>query len=385
MFEILFAGWVQVAALVLFISAALISIVYMIARALNNDDYKKWAQNEIYQVIASALILGSLLIFLAIINNILIEIIPLINSSIDFQCTSSSCTYKEITFPVQLIGSQNAVHGVVVTNQCEQGYCHIEIAKSMLRSYFNIIRFYLANKIADIGWVSILKSITISIFSVKLSPLAGLQPILDIYSNFIKFGTYVLFWLKGNEIFLSFVSIALFPSFLIAGIALRSISLFRGVGGLLISIAVGTFFVYPMLLIFVTTIISPDPSYYQLTFTDYSGFVASLPSYPDSQTTKGNLISSKQNLIEEKNYMQSTLEFYKNVHSSLTSDYAGHSLLEKSFYTILPNGFLDSMAFLSVWVIIPAIISIYALLIFIKEFSTFIGGDIDIAGLSKLI
>jgi hypothetical protein len=103
MFEILFAGWVQVAALVLFISAALISIVYMIARALNNDDYKKWAQNEIYQVIASALILGSLLIFLAIINNILIEIIPLINSSIDFQCTSSSCTYKEITFPVQLI------------------------------------------------------------------------------------------------------------------------------------------------------------------------------------------------------------------------------------------------------------------------------------------
>ncbi|MEM3369578.1 MAG: hypothetical protein QXE90_01860, partial [Candidatus Micrarchaeia archaeon] len=55
------------------------------------------------------------------------------------------------------------------------------------------------------------------------------------------------------------------------------------------------------------------------------------------------------------------------------------------FSSILPNGFLDNMAFLSMWMFVPFIISIYSLLVFIKEFSSFLGGDIDIAGLSKLI
>jgi len=379
MFEILFASWLPIAALILFISLIFIVIVYMIARALDNSNYANWAQNEIYQVLASALILGSLFIFLAIINNILLTLIQLINPGIDFQCSGSSCTFLELTFPVQLIGSPNAVQGVLNTKSCDPGYCHIEVAKSQLRTYYDITRFYLANKIVTVGWFQIFSTFRIVLFILSIQPFNGFQPLIDIYTNFLNTASYILIWLKTNEIFLTFISEALFPSFLIAGLALRSLSLFRGVGGLMLSIAIGTFFVYPMILLFSMTLISPDPNYHPIYITDESGFVAALPNVQFSPS-QGNIISTKEVLYNQSNTNKNIVSFMGDL-----VGFVVNNLFLFSNGTISPNGFLDTIAFLSVWMTVPAIISIYGTLVFIKEFSIFLGGDIDIAGLSKLI
>ncbi|MCX8202316.1 MAG: hypothetical protein N3G74_00705 [Candidatus Micrarchaeota archaeon] len=390
MFELLFAGWFQLAVLVIFISLTLVAIIYMISSMLQNDNFKKWAQNELYQVLASAMLLGSVFLFLGIIDNIVLNLIALINPSLNFQCTGSVCSFSVERFNEFVIG-QNLASLKIERIECNQGYCHIEVAKSLVNNFYDVIRYYTANKIVDIGWVSIFRSMTITIYnSFTIQPLAGLQPILDIYKSFISYIAYILIWLKTNEIFLTFVSVALFPSFLVAGIALRSISIMRGLGGLLLSIAVGSFFIYPMLLIFVTTIISPDPNYHVISFSDSSGFAANIPEISDSGSAgTGNIISSRSTIDSQKESANSLIRFFEKMFSFVlikhedgsTSDIFTHLM----FRTIEPGGFLDSIAFLSVWVIVPAVISIYGTLVFIKEFSTFLGGDIDIAGLSKLI
>ncbi len=390
MYEILFAAWFQLAVLVIFISLILVSLVYMLSSMLQNDNFKKWAQNELYQVIASALLLGSVFIFLGIIDNLVINIISIMNPSLSLQCSGSSCTFNKEKLIYFDLGSQNLVRYMPVMGRCEQGYCHIEIAKTMLSNFYDLMRIYTANKITDIGWVAIFNSVSIKLYSVfSLKPLAGFQPILDIYNSFISYIGYILIWLKTNEIFLTFVSVALFPSFLVAGIALRSISILRGVGGLMLSLAIGLFFVYPILLVFVTTIISPDPNYHVIVFSDSEGFVANLPDVSDITSNQGNIISSKNTLESNKEAGISVLSFFEKIFSFILvknpdgtmSDIFSHMI----FRTIEPNGFLDNVAFLSVWILIPAIISIYGTVVFIKEFSTFLGGDIDIAGLSKLI
>lgn len=391
MFELLFAGWFQIALIILFITLAFIALIYMLASMLQNDNFKKWAHNEIYQVIASAFLLGSILIFFGIIDNIMINLISLMNPSLNLQCSATGCTFLEEMPQPSFLGSQDAFKLALTNKQCDTGYCHIEIAKSLMSKFYNIISFYTANKVVDIGWVTIFKSIKLTVSSSwSLEPLAGLQPIVDVYDSFLSYIFYILLWLKTNEIFLTFVSVALFPSFIAAGIAFRSISLVRNTGGLLLSIAFGTFFVYPMLLIFITSVISPDPQYHVIVFSDSAGFTANLPQITDSGTaTVGNIISSSDYSASRKDSSLSILSFFEKLFSFMivkTSDGNTYNILSYMLLrSLLPNGFLDSIAFLSVWIIVPAVISIYGTIIFVKEFSKFLGGDATIAGLSKLI
>ncbi|MCS7109535.1 MAG: hypothetical protein NZ903_01930, partial [Candidatus Micrarchaeota archaeon] len=206
---------------------------------------------------------------------------------------------------------------------------------------------------------------------------------------FMSYITYILIWLKSNEIFLTFVSVSLFPAFIVAGIALRSISLLRGLGGLLLSIAIGLFFVYPILLIFSIAILSPNPNYHVISFSDSEGFTANLPEVSTGAFGTGNVISSKASLQSSSESASSLLSFFEKLFSFILIRYEDGTISDRFSHilhrTILPGGFLDSIAFLSVWIIIPAVISIYSTVVFIKEFSSYLGGDIDIAGLSKLI
>ncbi|MCS7109826.1 MAG: hypothetical protein NZ903_03450, partial [Candidatus Micrarchaeota archaeon] len=185
MYEILFSGWFALAVLVIFISLSLVALVYMISSALQNETYKKWAQNELYQVIASAFLLGSVFIFLAIINSIVLNIVPIIDPSLNFRCSADRCSFYVEKIEDFMIGRQIAVEPKMEIVECKQGYCHVEVAKSMLSKFYEIIRVYTANKIAEIGWLMIFKGIKISVFTVfTIEPFAGLQPVIDIYSAF---------------------------------------------------------------------------------------------------------------------------------------------------------------------------------------------------------
>jgi hypothetical protein len=391
MYELIFQQWIGVSALVLFISLAIITIIWMIARALDNDNAKKWAQNEIYQVIASAFLLGSAILFIAIAHNIMYLLIPLINPGLNFSCSGSSCTYNQINIGITSITASpddlaNQVSSISVTCGDDKP-CHIMVAKSLLDQSFDSIKYYLANKIITVGWIQYISGLEIS----KLKPFAVGNNIVFIYTTFIKIGFNFLLLLKANSIFLVFIATSLFPAFIISGLVFRSISILRRLGGLLFAIAVGTYFVYPMLIIFSMSIVQPDPNYLVYSFSDNSGFSAI--DLGSGQTTSSNIdiiTNTKSIPQEDLAWYEKILKFATNfiekyifvrLQSGEQTDMVSYTL----FRAIYPGGFLDSMARITVWILVPFIISLYALVLFIKGFSEFVGGEVDIAGLSRLL
>ena len=397
-YEMIFQAWAPVASLVLAISLAFISLFYMIARALDNDDLKKWAQNEIYQVFASAFLLGSAVLMIAIANNIMYGVISEINPALNLSCGEDFCTFDKIEFQSYGIITESpedmksGLSTVSVSCGGENLPCHIVIAITQLDHTYDVIRYYLANKVVSAGWVNLLAGTSVGYGAFRAQPLAVLSNINQVYSSFIQFGFNMLILIKANSLFLSFVMNALFPAFIIAGLVLRSISLFRGVGGLLFSIAVGTYFVYPILIIFSMTLISPDPSAFVSAFSDNSQFITADSSQLSSPPPEGS-----GTVIVSEGIDQSNVGWYNKLavfSKDLTTKYLWVKTPEGNtvdfisytmFRTIMPGGFLDNLSFLSVWIFVPFILSLYGLISFIKEFSQFVGGDMDLAGFSKLI
>lgn len=392
MFEALFQQWLPISGLIIFISLAIITIIYIISRILDNDNAKKWAQNEIYQVIASAFLLGSIVLFINIIDNILINTISLINPAIVLSCNDNGCSFNQLKLDTRSISASpsDLKDQIKIENiYCGQSVpCHIAIARSMLDQSFDIIRYYLANKIITVGWLQYIVGLEIA----KISPFAFVNNISFIYTTFIKIGFNFLLLLKANSIFLLFVNVSLFPAFIISGLALRSISILRRLGGLLFAIAIGTYFVYPILIIFSLSLIQQGPYSLIYSFTDNSGF-SSIDLNPNNNSLSSNLEVITPNVVgsqEDLLWYQKLAQFGKDIFEKYlfiklpngdTVDFISYI----TFRTLYQNGFLDSIAMISVWILVPFIISLYVLIVFIKELSSFVGGDIDIAGLSKLI
>jgi hypothetical protein len=391
MYELIFQQWLGVSTLILFISLAIITIIWMIARALDDDNAKKWAQNEIYQVIASAFLLGSVILFIAIAHNIIYLLIPLINPGLNFSCSDSTCTYNQINIGITSITASpddlaNQVSSISVTCGDDKP-CHIMVAKSLLDQSFDSIKYYLANKIITVGWIQYISGLEI----LKLKPFAVGNNIVYIYTTFIKLGFNFLLLLKANSIFLVFIATSLFPAFIISGLVFRSISILRRLGGLLFAIAVGTYFVYPMLIIFSMSIVQPDPNYLVYSFSDNSGFSAI--DLGSGQTTSSNVeVITNTNPVSQDDlaWYEKILKFAndfieKYIFIKLPTGEHTDMISYTLFRTIYPGGFLDSMARITVWLLVPFIISLYALVLFIKGFSEFVGGEVDIAGLSRLL
>mgnify|MGYP001252692361 CR=1 FL=1 len=399
-YELIFQAWAPVASLVLLISLILISFFYMIGRALDNDGLRKWAQNEIYQVFASAFLLGSAVLMISIVNNMMYGIISVMNPAINLSCGADYCTFNKIEFqsyglitesPENMVASTKIIQ---VSCGGENLPCHIVIAITQLEHAYDVIRYYLANKIVSAGWVDLLAGASIGYSKFKATPLAVLSNISSIYSNFIQIGFNMLILLKANSMFLSFASAALFPALIISGLVLRSISLFRGLGGLLFSIAIGAYFIYPMLIIFSMTLISPDPAAFISAFSDNSQFITAeasvLSDVAASAGTGGVVVVSENTAVSDTSWGSSVLTFSKDLLTKYLwvntgSDSKVDRISYHLFRTIMPQGFLDNLAFISVWVFVPFIVSIYGLLAFIKEFAQFVSGDAKIMGLSRLI
>ncbi len=402
-YEMIFQAWAPVTSLILVISLAFISLFYMIARALDNDNLKKWAQNEIYQIFASAFLLSSAVLMVAIANNLMYGVISAINPALSLSCSTDYCTFNKIEFQKYGIITESpenlnaAVKMVQVSCGGDELPCHMVIAITQLEHTYDVVRYYLANKVVSAGWVDLLAGVSMGYGAFKATPLAVLSNISQIYSNFIQIGFNLLILLKANSMFLFFVMKSLFPALIIAGLALRSISLFRGVGGLLFSIAVGTYFIYPMLIVFSTTLFSPDPNAFVSAFSDNSQFItaetsqiSNVPSESSAAGTGGIVVVSENIDESNKDWATGVVKFSKD----LTTKYLWVETSEGNtvdrisytiFRTIMPGGFLDNLSVLSVWILVPFIISIYGLVSFIKEFSQLVGGDVDLAGFSKLI
>ena len=396
--EMAFQLWLPVAFAVVMISIAITAIIYALSQALGNDEMKGWAQNEIYQAFASIVLLASAVALLSLINSIVYASLSSLPNGLDFSCDSNGCSYNQLKFNSAdlVLGDPAKLKDAVKSTRATCGGdepCHIAIAVSRLDMTYDIIRHYVANKIASAGTIMIIEGTSIGYSVFRITPFAVAGYITAAYSNFIDSINTMLLLLKVNSIFLVFISKALFPMFLIAGLALRSISFMRNVGGLMLSIALGLYFVYPMLLILSSVVISPNSNSFTTGYDDLSGFISPPVDRPNiagpttaaSDLPRIDVTASNEELNQANGVLGNAATllvdgFYKDVGGKRV-DWISYQL----FNVIMPKGFIDNAAFIVVWIGVPMVITIYGVLIFIKEFSSLVGGDVDIAGLSKLV
>ena len=390
-FQPLWQAWAPIAGLVVFVSLLVIMLVYLIGKMLGNEAMSGWARSEIYQAFVSAAMIGLVVSVLVIFNSFVLVLL----GDAQFNCNQSICAYEEIRF------SANADKGTfdnierARVNCGEDTPCQISIAKSRLNTMYDLVRYWTAGKVEKYGLISILSSLEIGYKKIfKVSPFAVAEYLKETYNIMFEFTTTMLILLKSQVILLTIIEKTLFGLFLVGGIALRSIGIMRKLGGLLIAMALGAYFFYPMIVILATLVISPTAGQMPLVFDDFSYFTAA-PVQPAASPYDVSIgISGSATTVSGIAPVQpaegTAAEVSPSYSNLLTSDVkigdkSYSPVVYHMFNVIEPNGFIDNVAFLSVWVLAITVIVIYSTVTFIKELSPYFGGDTDIAGLAKLI
>ena len=382
LFESLWNEYMLVAALVIGISIVLLSIIYQIGKMLSNKKMVDWARYEVYQSLGSMVIIAVVFLVLSSINSVLLLAIEAGHEGdpyVGFSCSGSTCTFSEYTMPP---GEFQAPAPTI--RECTTG-CHIELAKSYLNSTFNVIRYYAASQICMAGWITLMSDSDLSfkplaslsfigklrIFNTfarhlpmsKFVPFGGCQLVDQSYEFMITATTDLLGVLKGNWIMMNLVQYAIFPLFLVLGIVLRSVSPTRKLGGLLIAIALVLYFFYPAVIILQGVLISPNEQLLQLN----SGCPAQA-SILGEQTAEGWNPVTKMFLS--------------------VKDAAGNSnpiCPTAGFMVVGYDGIFSMSAAITVWVTVQFIITIYLVAMMIMELSPLFGGDVEVAGISRLL
>ena len=358
-------NYILISVLVVGISAALVAIIYQLGRILQDKKMSEWAKQEFYQVFASLVIIALVFFAITSINTILLSLIEKgeAGSSLGFKCFATGCYYEEWELTQGSLDPPKAVAKV-----CTQ-HCHMELAKSYLNSTFNVVRYYAAAQIGMAGWITLLSDteLNLGVFlkSGTLAPLSGCALIDQTFEWMIDTMFTLMGVIKGNWIMLNLVEYAIFPLFLIWGIILRILPITRKLGGLLIAMALVLYFFYPAFIILEGIMLSPQEQLMQM----------DIPDFPKTAPMLGTTNEQGQWKPELNTFL--TVKD-PNGQSYGLCPYNGWSVTR-------PGGIIDTTAAMTVWVALQFIILIYLVAMTITELSPIFGGDVDIAGISKLL
>ncbi|MEM2974546.1 MAG: hypothetical protein QW112_02895, partial [Candidatus Micrarchaeia archaeon] len=269
-----------ISVLVVLASVGIVAIVYMIGRAIANEKMMAWATDEFYQAFASLLIIALVLFLFGFFTKFVLQLLNVA----DFQCSpfAGTCTYTEYRMRQTVLVAGEMY---TITRECGAAgnACHIAIAQSKVNSMFDLVRFVAVEKVMRGGLLRNLKSFNIrmkeqwsgilGMFSkfakVKFAPFVGVSTLIDTYGMVIDRLTNLLKFLMVHSAFFTLIEKVVFPIFLVIGITLRAFFPLRKIGGLLIATAVALYFVYPLLFILQSMILSPDPDKFPITFEEF--------------------------------------------------------------------------------------------------------------------
>ena len=220
--------WKLLSVFALILSVMLVAIAYMVGIGMEMPEIKAWANNELSQIIANAIIIASLvgvIVFIDILANAIV-----------------------------LSSGLNIAECGDVTQSCLQGVTrayfesYVAAAESGAKSTLmnNVNAAAMANR--RIG----LYCLTIYCLQVGTTTTIAGHYILDMdmYAIIFEYYTNLLASMEAQQFFVSEISFNLGPVILAIGVVARSFFFTRKLGGLLIAVAVGIMFFLPGMYIF---------------------------------------------------------------------------------------------------------------------------------------
>ncbi len=228
------SAYIPMAALVLVLSFLIAALIFLIGAALNNSSIKNFGIGELYEAIATAVIVVFFLYICAAMFGLLPGsfIGPINPYATSFKLMRDTITTAQ-TMYTQLYNVYFVLSAVISpTVQLEIGGVLGDLASSL--------KFL--GKYNPVNFIQSLPQLLINVFSIPIR-VFFLDPALSI-GGILADGILVL---DAEYAILIFFSLAAIPIFLIPGIFFRAIFPTRALGGTMIALAIGFYLIMPSL------------------------------------------------------------------------------------------------------------------------------------------
>lgn len=357
-------NWFALSIIGIFIVLGIAIIIFLIGKFFDLTDISAWGKNEIWQVIASVI-----LIFLLLA---LIEPIDRIGRLNNPSCpTLSSCDTSLCNHPDGC-------------SLLQTGYYYSEAMAAELThltSHMFFINMFLEGLFSFEISITPLNIIGIS---YNFNSMFGIVSKITDWAMII-IGPAILSWI-GTMFILCFASSKMFAIFLPLGLILRSFPSTRSVGGGLIALALGLYFVYPFMLnvnnVITSTFLGLNSPSEMINFAQeqvltFPPGMMDRPGRELMQTIIQPFRSTLRNTLTDGLF---SMSFLSNFSPPLLAETLSTLYLD-AFYASLQEAVF--LVMISSFVL--TVVNIFITFTFIQEIGKFLGSDMNLAELVKLI
>lgn len=391
-----------VSTLLIIIHFAFVALTYMASKILSNNSLEGFSKHELQQAVFSIIILGSIFSGILIVNNLFC--ISLVSTGI--VDAHGSCRIPDSFSFVGLNGAT-----------------HINVARTRLAMFYNDVRVLAKGALRAYDWTDFFGTLRLTTGLMRTSvPVISSSSAVHaiIYSECFDILSHVLIFIKFQELFLFLNAIYFFPPFFYLGMVLRILPFTRKLGGLLLGITLGLFFVLPYFYIMGSIVLESTPGFGTRYIVDTSSYVFTFFS-PNVMGGTGELETVDFSEIAREKFFEEregddpqigrdiSVDVIRDRYLDDASDTGYDEELQTNVgvaqarYDDSKSLYGDSIDYLTkannrknhsfVEIVSRVVLSTVFITVFalvgtiaaIKEISRFFGGDIEIAGLTRLI
>ncbi|MEM3408022.1 MAG: hypothetical protein QW054_00250 [Candidatus Micrarchaeia archaeon] len=350
--------WILIAYLVILIVALLLGIAFMISKVFAMHELEAWTREEAMNLIMSIAILVLFTAFIGVAEQIANSLSKDILSSSVSASASGNISYW------QYIPNEGRWKTIETSNPSCEYPCYMYMARGFLGSLYEkygeslkgIAQYYFVSVFYSTQSVGSGVDFTWGKFKFEFGMGFPLNAGLTIYNNILAtvVSEYlkIITAIKMQEIALVYLS-SLAGMFFILGIISRSVWFLRKFGGLFVAAGIGLYLIFPM--VYVLSWYTIDRSVVM--------FEVDLPEPAASD----DLLS----------FFTGGIGGLGNVDLLFTKYNENGS--------VISIGMLDALGRSYIPIIVVPILAIFTTLGFIRHFSPMIGGDPEIAGLTRII
>lgn len=375
-----FYDFVPVAGMLAVIHILFVSLIYMVSKALSNENLLAFSRHEFAQAIYSAVIIGSVITTIAIVNNL---------------------------FCIHL--SENGLF----SGACDSDIgliAHVKVARAHLGELYNNVRVLAKGALRGFDWTATSSGTTIGIGIISLSPLKYSAIHSFIYGESFTILTDALLFVKLQELFMLIHTAYFFPVMFNLGLVFRMMPFTRKLGGLLMGISLSLFFVLPYMYILSQVVLESagtlsykfivDTANYAFAFLTF-GSVMGGDTYNDFDeymekarevNPTGDVFGKAATSLYNDKYKGLTDFSYRMGASQMYASPSSNNAFGKAADYYNPDSpqyhnysFVEVVARVLVTVTFFSVFSIIGAISASIEISSLFGGDVEIAGLTRII
>jgi len=227
----------QVAVYALVSMLVLVGISYLFSKIMRNRKLEDWSKDELVQVLINAALVGGLVLLFAPQSGIIVKVFDSLvpSETISIPVWNASAGNGTSSVPVNLAVCPGVTSGSVLC--FAYGYLF-----GLETQIVNLVGGLLITSTL----LDIIAKIAIDLIIVEITPFGGLTSIVQVINASVQ-SLMFLGAIVGAEVaLLVFIDFAALKVFLPLGVVLRCFFGTRRLGGMLIALALGTYFVFPL-------------------------------------------------------------------------------------------------------------------------------------------